>query len=410
MADNGPRPRHVLDGYKVLDFTQIVAGPTCTLMLAEMGADVIKVEMAPTGDPTRRGEVMINGRSGYFVQHNRGKKGICVDLKTPEGLAIIKGLVAKIDVLVENFAPGVIGRLGLDYETVKSINPKVVMCSISAFGQSGPLANEPGFDFLGASYAGIVSMGGEPGGAPYVIMTALGDVSTGAHAMGAVCAALLYRERTGLGQYLDLSLLDTYFHYHESGVQSLSLSKGAINPTRSGLHSWYAVPCGLFKARDRYIFIISPLEHQFINLCRAMGQPELATDPRFKTNADRLKNLKELVAVIEGWLQSAASDDASMAAMKELRVPHAPVLSLEEAVKHPHLRERGTVRTVHDRILGDFDVPGFALRFSDFPERLELQAPFLGEHNEEVLTEVLGYSGARVKELQRQGILKSGPA
>src|SRR5882757_2715082 len=408
MSDN--RPRHVLDGYKVLDFTQIVAGPTCTLMLAEMGAEVIKVELAPAGDPTRAAEVNINGRSGYFVQHNRGKKGICVDVKKPDGLAIINGLIEKVDVLVENYAPGVIGRLGLDYETVKAINPKIVMCSISAFGQTGPLANGPGYDFLGASYAGIVSMGGEPGGAPYVIMSAIGDVSTGAHAMGAICAALLYRERTGHGQYLDLSLLDTYFHYHESGVQSLSLSKGAIKPTRSGLHSWYAVPAGIFKSKDRYMFIIAPLDHQFAGLCRAMNRPELAEDPRFKIHADRLINLKELVATIEGWLQSMPSDDASMAAMKEYRVPVAPILSLEEAVKHPHLRERGTVRTVHDRILGDFDVPGFALRFSEFPASLELEAPVLGEHNEEVLTKHLGYAPARVNELIEKGVIRKGPA
>jgi crotonobetainyl-CoA:carnitine CoA-transferase CaiB-like acyl-CoA transferase len=410
MVMTGNRPRHVLDGYKVLDFTQIVAGPTCTLMLAEMGADVIKVEMAPTGDPSRGAQVLINGRSGYFVQHNRGKKGICVDLKTPEGLAIIKELILQTDVLVENFAPGVIGRLGLDYDSVKMLNPKVVMCSISAFGQNGPLANEPGFDYLGAAYAGIVSTGGEPEGPPYVIMTAIGDVSTGAHAMGAICAALLYRERTGRGQYLDLSLLDTYFHYHEAGVETLSLSKGAIKPTRSGLHSWYAVPAGIFKAKDRYMIIIAPLEHQFAGLCRAMNRPELADDPRFKTNADRLINLTQLVGTIEGWLQSMPNDDVSMAAMKEYRVPHAPVLSLEEAVKHPHLRERGTVRTVHDRILGDFDVPGFALRFSEFPQRLELDAPLLGEHNEEVLTNYLGYAPARVNALCEKGVIRKGPA
>jgi len=402
--------RHVLDGFKVLDFSQIVAGPTCTLMMAEMGAEVIKVEMAPTGDPSRGAQVLINGRSGYFVQHNRGKKGICVDLKTREGLGIIKELVTKMDVVVENFAPGVIGRLGLDYDTVKTLNPKIVMCSISAFGQSGPLANEPGFDYLGAAYAGIVSMGGEAQGPPYVIMTAIGDVSTGAHAMGAICAALLYRERTGLGQYLDLSLLDTYFHYHEAGVETLSLSKGAISPSRSGLHSWYAVPAGIFKAKNRYMIIIAPLEHQFLNLCRAMGQPELAEDPRFKTNADRLKNLAVLVVAIETWLQSMPSDEASMAAMKELRVPHAPVLSLSEAVQHPHLRERGTVRTVHDRILGDFQVPGFALRFSAFPEPLELHAPFLGEHNAEVLARYLGYEAERIAHLEETGVLSHAAA
>jgi crotonobetainyl-CoA:carnitine CoA-transferase CaiB-like acyl-CoA transferase len=175
MAEN----RHILDGYKVLDFTQIVAGPTCTLMLAEMGAEVIKVELAPNGDPSRGALVMVEGRSGYYVQHNRGKKGICIDAKKPEGLAVLKELVKNVDVLVENYAPGVIGRIGLDYETVKALNPRIVMCSISAFGQTGPLSREPGFDWLGAAYSGITSMGGEPDGPPLFTMVAMGDVSTG---------------------------------------------------------------------------------------------------------------------------------------------------------------------------------------------------------------------------------------
>lgn len=401
-------PRHILDGYKVVDFTQIVAGPTCTLMLAEMGAEVVKVEMAPAGDPSRGAPFLKSGRSGYFVQHNRGKKGICVDVKSSEGRDIVKALVRKADVVVENFAPGAIARLGFGYAAVKKLNPTVVMCSISAFGQSGPLAHEPGYDYLGAAYAGITSMGGEPDGAPYVIMSAIGDVSTGVHAMGAICAALLHRERTGIGQYLDISLLDSYFHYHEAGVETFSLSKGAFKPTRSGMHSWYAVPAGVFKARDHHMIIIAPLAHQFAGLCRAMGKPELAEDPRFKQE-NRLANLKELVAIIEGWLQSMPSDEASMAAMKEHRVPHAPILSVAEAVNHPHLRQRGTVRKVRDRILGEFDVPGFALRFSEFPERLELHAPMLGEHNEEVLT-TLGYAKNRVRELESKGVLHAGPA
>jgi crotonobetainyl-CoA:carnitine CoA-transferase CaiB-like acyl-CoA transferase len=405
MSD--PSPRHVLDGYKIIDFTQIVAGPTCTLMLAEMGAEVIKIEMAPGGDPSRTGPFQIDGRSGYFVQHNRGKRDVCIDLKQPEGLAIAKELVAKADVMVENFAPGVIGRLGLGYDVVRQINPTLVMCSISAFGQTGPLAQEPGFDYLGASYAGIVSMCGEAGGSPYMPMIAFGDVSTGAHAMGGICAALLGRVRTGRGQHLDISLLDTYFHYHECGVETLSLSKGTINPTRSGMHSWYAVPAGIFKARDRYVFIIAPLDHHFRALRRAMGKPDLVEDPRFKTNADRLANLDTVIATIEGWLQSSASDDESLAALKEFRVPHAPILSVAEAVKHPHLRQRGTVRKVHDQILGDFDAPGFALRFSDYPKPLELEAPTLGQHNRQVLTEVLGYSPDRVGELERRGIVAS---
>jgi crotonobetainyl-CoA:carnitine CoA-transferase CaiB-like acyl-CoA transferase len=404
-------PRHILDGYKVLDFTQIVAGPTCTLMMAEMGADVIKVELTPNGDPARGGPYLSKeGRSGYFVQHNRGKKGICVNIKTPEGHEIIADLIRKADVLVENYAPGVIGRMGFDYERVKALNPKIVMCSISAFGQTGPLAHEPGFDFLGAAYAGISSMGGEPDGSPYFAMTAMGDVSTGAHACGAVCAALLYRERTGEGQHLDLSLLDTYFHYHEAAVEAHSLTKGEFKPTRSGTQSWYALPCGVFKAKNRYMIIIATLDHHFKGLCCAMGKPELFDDPRFRLNSNRLINVDALVAEIEGWFASMPSDEASLAALREYRVPHAPILSVEEAVKHPHLRQRGTVRTVHDPILGDFDVPGFSFRFSKFPKPLELRAPKLGEHNVKILTEDLGYSADRVREMEAKGILKSGPA
>ena len=226
--------------------------------------------------------------------------------------------------------------------------------------------------------------------------------------MGAICAALLGRARTGRGQHLDISLLDTYMHYHECGVEVQSLSNGTINPTRSGQHSWYAVPAGIFKGRDHYFIIIAPLDHHFAALCQSMGQPELANDQRFKANADRLKNLDQLVAIIEQWLQTVG-DDVALASMKEYRVPHAPVLSVAEAVKHPHLVERGTVRTVHDRILGDFNVPGFALRFSDYPKRLDLEAPLLGEHNEEILRRYLGYPASRIRELEQKGVLCSAP-
>ncbi len=404
------QPKHVLDGYKVLDFSQIVAGPTCTLMLAEMGAEVIKVELAPAGDGARLGPVEIDGRSGYFVQHNRGKKDLCLDAKTPEGLKILKGLVEKVDVLVENYAPGVIGRLGLGYDVVSKINSRLVMCSISAFGQTGPLAHEPGFDWVGAAYSGITSMGGEKGGSPVFPMVALGDVSTGAHAMGAVCAALLYRERTGRGQHLDLSLLDTYAHYHEASFQMHSLSKGKIKPTRSGAHSWYASPAGVFKGRERYMILIAPLEQHWSKLCEAMGKPEITRDPRFTDNASRMNNLDELVAIIEDWIRSQSSDDAAIETLKAHHVPVAPILSVPEALQHPHLRQRGTVRTVHDRILGDLDVPGFALRFSEFPDTLDLQAPLLGEHNAEILTQWLDYTPDEVQELEGKGILRSGPA
>jgi crotonobetainyl-CoA:carnitine CoA-transferase CaiB-like acyl-CoA transferase len=402
-------PLGVLEGYKVLDLTQYVAGPTATLMMAEMGAEIIKVELAPGGDKTRFLPVQIEGRSGYYVQHNRGKKSLCIDAKSPEGLAILKALVAKVDVVMENFAPGVIGRMGLGWETVKAINPRVIMCSVSAFGQTGPLANQPGFDTLGAAYAGITSMGGEANGPPYVPMAAVGDVSTGAHAMGAIACALLYRERSGRGQYLDLSLLDTYFHYHDLNVQMHSLTRGEYKPTRAGLHSFYVAPVGIFKGQDGYLIILCPRDDMFAGLCSAMGQPQLTQDSRFLDNESRVKNFRALVEIIENWIASMPSDAAALAAIQEHRVPCAPVLSVEQAVNHPHLRERGTVRKVRDRILGEFDLPGFALRFSEFPTPLNLQAPFLGEHNAEILGHYLGYSREQIEELERRGVLHHAP-
>jgi len=237
--------KHVLDGYKVLDFTQVLAGPTVTRLLAEMGAEVIKVELMPGGDFSHNFPFIKDGRSGYYVQQNRGKKSLCIDVKNPKGLAIIKELLPKVDVVVQNYAPGVIDRMGLGYEAIKAINPRIIMCSVSAFGQSGPLSADPGYDYIAQSYAAVTYMIGESDGPPLFPMLGLGDVSTGAHAMGAIACALLYRERTGQGQLLDIALLDCYFHCHEMNVEIYSLSDGAIKPKRSGSHHPQICPAGI---------------------------------------------------------------------------------------------------------------------------------------------------------------------
>ena len=226
----GAELTHVLDGYKVLDFTQVLAGPTVTRLMAEMGAEILKVELAPNGDLSRALPFLKDGRSAYFIQQNRGKKSLCLDAKNPKGLEILKSLVEKVDVLVENYAPGTIGRLGLDYETVKQINPRLVMCSVSAFGQTGPLSNRPGYDYIAQAYSGVTSMIGEPDDAPYIPLVGMGDVSTGVHAALAILAALRYRDRTGAGQHLDIALLDVYYHYHEASVHTYSGSGEAIKP------------------------------------------------------------------------------------------------------------------------------------------------------------------------------------
>jgi crotonobetainyl-CoA:carnitine CoA-transferase CaiB-like acyl-CoA transferase len=397
--------RHILDGYKVLDFTQAVAGPTVTRLLAEMGADVIKVEAAPLGDVTRLLFRHGGQRSSLFAQHNRGKMSLCLNAKNPAGLEILKELVRKVDVLVENFTPGVIGRLGLGYEVVSGLNPRVVMCSISAFGQSGPLAFKPGYDTMGAAYAGIVEMTGALNGAPDFPGTATGDISAGLSAAASIGFALLHRERSGRGQYLDISLLDAYFHSHETNVQAYTASHGAITPTRSGQHSPSYCPCGLFKGKQRYIAIIATTPWQWQSLSKAMGRPELGEDPRFVTSDTRLENKPLVQRLIEDWLAAMPSDEESVRVLDEHHVPVAPVLSIAEAVHHPHLRERGTVTVLNDPILGPFEVPASPLRFSDFPAPLPMQAPLLGEHNAQVLRNYLGYSDERIRQLEAAGIV-----
>ncbi len=395
---------HVLSGYKVLDFSQYIAGPTVTRMMAQMGAEVIKVEMAPNGDQTRGMPYLKDGRSGYFMQQNLGKKSLCIDLRKEAGLDIIKQLIPRMDVMVENFGPGTIQRLGLGYDVVKALNPKLVMCSVSTFGQNGPLANQPGWDFIGACYSGVIDMVGEPGQTPVFPGLAVGDTSTGVHALAAIACALLYRERSGIGQHLDVSLLDSYFGYHDTAIHAYSLSGGQYLHRRFGRQHPLYTPIGIFDGHEHPICIMAPLDNQWAALCRAMEQPELAADPRFATAAQRVKNQHEAIRIVQEWLDRTPESKA-LAAMDEHRVPAAPVLTAAEAMAHPHLRQRGTVRTFKDPIVGQIDLPGLPLRFSAFPDALEVQAPLLGEHNSEILGRHLGYSAKRVEELEAEGVL-----
>jgi crotonobetainyl-CoA:carnitine CoA-transferase CaiB-like acyl-CoA transferase len=400
--------KRMLEGYRVLDFTQVLAGPTTTRYMAEMGAEVVKVEFAPSGDISRGVPYLRDGRSAYYVQQNRGKRSLCLDLKNPAAAAIIRALIPKFDVLVENYAPGVIGRLGFGYEAVKALNPKIIMCSISTFGQEGPLANRPGYDFIGCAYSGVLSMIGERDGAPSLPQVGVGDISTGVHALSAITAALLHRERTGEGQYVENSLLDCYFSYNDMTVHTASLSGGSFLPRRNGSHHFAVAPLGVFKGKRSPILIMASTEHQFGYLCRAMGQPELPSDPRFCNNTARMANVEELKRLIQQWFDATPSDDEVYRRFEEYRVPYAQVLSIEEAMAHPHLREREVVRTVNDRFLGEFDVPGFPLRFSSYERHSEMQAPTLGEHNDAVLQEYLGYSADQIAGLKREGVLLRG--
>ena len=406
----------MLKGYRVLDIGQFVAAPTCTRILAEMGAEVIKLELAPfgdrgrfSGDKPRDPELKKTSQSTYFFQHNHSKKSLAVDIKQERGRDLVHALIPKVDVVVENFAPGVMARAGLGYDQMSAINPKLIMCSISLAGQQGPLRGKPGFDYMGAAYAGITAAIGEADRGPAQLPIAIGDSATGLAAAMCVGFALLHRERTGEGQYIDCSLIDTYFNMHEVNVPKSSLRGKKFSLARAGSLHPDGGPTGVFRCRNDEFVSIMIMPYQWPQMIRAMNMPELADDARFREPRARRDNNLALKQIIEDWLQHFASRDEAIAALEAERVPCAPVLSLHEAMAHPHLRERGTVRRVCDDALGEFDIPGPAGRFSRWTPPVRLAADRLGEHNEDVLQKLLGLDDAEIRRLYAEKVLVRYP-
>jgi CoA:oxalate CoA-transferase len=399
----------MLKGYRVLDFTHFVAGPTCTRIMAELGADVIKVERSLEGDHVRTMGLMKDGMSTYYFQHSHSKRSLALDLHKPEAKDLILKLIPKIDVVVENFAPGVIAQMGFGYEALRQINPKIVMCSISAAGQTGPLRDRPGYDFIGAAFAGVTGLLGEPDRPPIVPTMAIGDVSTGVAAAMAVGYALLNAERTGQGQYLDASLTDTYFHMHELAVPVISIRKEKFTLKRNGSQHPAGSPSGVFKCPGGYIMLLVQ-PHEFSRLAKAMGRPELVDDERFKSNSRRVRNNAALKEIIEDWFATFPDRDSVVAELDKFRVPCGPVHTLEEAMAHPHLRERKTVRRVSDPAFGEFDIPGLPVKFSAWPDRTDLKASRLGADNEAVLHEMLALSDDEIERLYSSGVLLKAKA
>lgn len=400
--------QHILSDCRVLDFTQYLAGPTVTRLMAELGAQIVKIEQAPIGDPSRILPYLKNGRSGYFIQQNRGKQSLCLDFDRPEAQEIIRDLVGEVDIVVENFGPGVLRKRGLDYDSLREINPRLIMASVSAFGQTGPLSHRTGYDYIAQAFSGFTHMTGYPDQAPVLGGFCIADIGSGVHAFGALGYALYHRERTGMGQHIDIAMVDALFHMHEIAVHAHALSEGAYVPTRMGAHHEMLCPCGIFKSAEGHIALIVA-DRQWPGLVRAMGQPELERDPRFATVADRGKNQRELIAIIEQWLQSLPSDEAALQLFDEHRVPAGPVLSVVEAMNHPHYRARNMVRTVPDPILGAVTIPGFPFKFSAMPDLPEIQAPLLGEHGPGILRDWLGFPEARIEQLKRDGVLHLEP-
>ena len=415
MGRTDPRPDHPADpsvddeldflaGVTVLDFTQYLAGPACTRLMAELGADVIKVEAAPAGDPTRNRVPAVDGRSGLFVQQNRGKRSLAIDLRRPEGVATILELVRHVDVVVENATPGVMERRGLGYEALREVNPAIIMASVSGFGQYGPYRDRKSFDFIAQAMAGMMHMTGEPDGPPYFIGVGVADTNAGVHAFAGIGYALLRRDRTGRGAHVDVAMTDALFHMHEFAVQASSITGDRALPHRQGRHYQPAAPAGSHRSPDGWIVLLCT-DEQIPALWQAMGRPELADDPRFATNNARVENREVLTDLIEAWFATFDDDAGVLDALASAGVPAGPVLSPADAVDHPHFRARGTVREITDDRIGPFHVPGFPIRFDGRPVEPELTTPDLGQHNAEVLGGLLGWSDERIEAARADGLL-----
>ena len=395
-----------LEGVQILDLTRYLAGPACTRLLVELGADVIKVEQPPYGDPNRSNRPRINKRAGTHIQQNRGKRSICIDINTNEGKEIILDLAEHVDVVVENFSPGVLDRKGLGYSAFKERNENLIMASVSGFGQTGPLSSLPCFDLIAQGYAGIMHMTGEPDRPPMFVGIGMGDTNAGVHAFAAIGHALFHRERTGRGTHLDISMVDALFHMQDMPVHASSMTDGEYVPMRQGTEFQMLAPAGSFRGPEGWIVILCA-EAQISNLYRAMELPELEEDMRFMCNPSRLENRAALTAIIEKWMSSYETDEEVIEKLQSHRVPCGPSLAPQDALSHPHFLERGTVRTVNDPLAGEVQIPGFPFKSSDPLPDDNYIAAALGEHNFEILSTFLGLGIEEISNLEGKGILFS---
>jgi crotonobetainyl-CoA:carnitine CoA-transferase CaiB-like acyl-CoA transferase len=386
----------------VLDLSRVLAGPYCTQLLADLGATVWKLE-PPGGDDTRRwGPPFAAGESAYFLSVNRNKKGLAVDLKDPRGRALVVRLAERADVLVENFKTGDLNRYGLDYPTLSAGNPRLVYASITGFGQTGPRAQEPGYDAAVQALSGLMAMTGEPGRAPVKVGVAWVDVLTGVHAAAGILAAVHERERSGLGRHLDLSLLDVTLAALVNQAQSALLTGQA--PARLGSSHPNIVPYQAFPTADGDLTVAVGNDGQFRRLCGALGLDEVAEDPRFASNELRVRNRAELVPVV-----AAAFGEKPRASwlglLRDAGVPAAPVNTLPEALADPQVEARGVVGEVDHPLAGPLRM--VLSPFGPAASARRRPPPLLGQHTREVLTSELNIPLGEIEELERDGVLKT---
>ena len=389
-----------LRGIRVLDLSRVLAGPYCSMTLADLGAEVIKVEMPGSGDDTRAYPPFIGSQSSYFMSTNRNKKSITLDLKSKEGQEILHRLSAKSDILLENFRPGVTARLSADYATLSKLNPRLIYCSISSFGQTGPYAEKPGYDLIIQGMGGLMGVTGEPDGPPVRIGVAITDIGAGMWAAIAILAALQARTRDGHGQYIDISMMDGSVAWM-TYVAGNYFATGKAPPRMGSAHP-SIVPYQAFVASDgKSILLGGGNDRIFESLCKGLSLPELAEDPRYGGNESRVKNRGTLIPLLEKRFKEKSRNEW-IQILEALGVPVAPVYTIDEIFADEQVRHRGMQIEMPHPELGKIKQIAPAIRMSSTPCVVEFPPPLLGEHTDEVLRSVAGYSDDEIRTLHQK--------
>jgi len=391
-----PGPLH---GIRVLDFTRVLAGPAASLALADLGAEVLKIEPPGNGDETRDFPPIRDGESHYFLSVNRGKKSIVIDLKSEAGLALARDLAAKCDVVVENYRPGVMDRLGLGYRTLSADNPGLIYCAISGYGQTGPLRDRPSFDIVLQAMSGALSVNGEPGQPPTKLGIPLGDLVGGINGPIAILAALHERNATGRGRYIDISLMDGLVGML-GYIAQLAFFTGE-DPKPQGSQHPNLVPYGAFPAKDGSIIVACLTNSFWGKICKALGCPENAADPRYDTIHKRREARAEVNAIVSAVTVTKTVDEL-VDLFTAHEVPHAPILGVREALAQPQTQAREMVVEVEHRRLGRIPIVNRPIRF-DERQPVPAAPPVLGQDTDAILREVLGLSDERIAELRAGG-------
>ena len=397
MTTPSPSQALSLDGIRVIDLSRVIAGPWCGALLADLGADVIKVEDTGPGDESRTWPPHKDGEAAAYLLFNRNKRGIALDLKTPEAVEVVKRLVKDADVVIENFRTGTMESFGLGYDVLSQINPRLIYCSVSAFGRTGPRKDSPGYEALMQAFSGIMSITGEPGGQPVRAGVSFLDLTTGILCALGVSNAIIQRQRTGLGQRVDGSLLETavsLLAFHAEGyllTGALPRALGSGHPSLS--------PYRNFKCRDgQWIFIAAANDRFWQKLARALGLSDLAADPRFEKNQGRVANRAELEGLLERTI-GGLDREPLLKRLEEADVPATPVNTVDQVMNDPQTAERGIVQRVTHPKLGAIPVVGTPLHFSRMSPGVRRAAPLRGEHTDTILAD-LGYSAAEIKTLR----------